>query len=82
MWQEVLRFAPAAPIWPNRDRFVRSSGHASTLLYSRLHLTGITAVAPQYERLGTPAVSLDDLGHFHCLSSRMRLTGIRCCRPR
>src|SRR5512133_2163542 len=39
-WQRVRRFAPDHPIWPNRDRFVLSAGHASMLLYSMLHLTG------------------------------------------
>ncbi|MGH7063932.1 MAG: transketolase, partial [Stellaceae bacterium] len=70
LWQEFLRFDPADPIWPNRDRFVLSSGHASTLLYSLLHLTGVTSVDEQYERLGTPAVSLDDLKHFRQLGSK------------
>ena len=40
LWQRVLRFDPDHPIWPNRDRFVLSVGHASTLLYAMLHLTG------------------------------------------
>ena len=44
LWQRVLRFDPADPIWPNRDRFVLSAGHASTLLYSILHLTKVQAV--------------------------------------
>ena len=70
LWQEFLRFDPADPIWPNRDRFVLSSGHASTLLYSLLHLTGVTSVDAQYERLGTPSVSLDDLKHFRQLGSK------------
>ncbi|HTV46001.1 MAG TPA: transketolase [Stellaceae bacterium] len=70
LWQEFLRFDPSDPIWPNRDRFVLSSGHASTLLYSLLHLTGVTSVDSQYERLGTPAVSLDDLEHFRQLGSK------------
>ena len=70
LWQEFLRFDPADPIWPNRDRFVLSSGHASTLLYSLLHLTGVTSVDEQYERLGTPAVALDDLKHFRQLGSK------------
>jgi transketolase len=65
-----LRFDPADPIWPNRDRFVLSSGHASTLLYSLLHLTGVTSVDAEYERLGTPSVSLDDLKHFRQLGSK------------
>ncbi len=70
LWQDFLRFDPDDPIWPNRDRFVLSSGHASTLLYSMLHLTGVTAVDEKYERLGTPTVSLDDLKHFRQLDSK------------
>jgi transketolase len=70
LWQEFLRFDPADPIWPDRDRFVLSSGHASTLLYAMLHLTGVTAVDEKYERLGTPSVSLDDLKHFRQLGSK------------
>ena len=70
LWQEFLRFDPADPIWPNRDRFVLSAGHASTLLYSMLHLTGVTAVDETYERLGTPTVTLDDLKHFRQLGSK------------
>src|SRR6202162_1462186 len=50
LWQDVLRFDPADRIWPSRDRFVLSSGHASTLLYSILHLTGVTSVNEKYER--------------------------------
>jgi transketolase len=70
LWQEFLRFDPADPIWPNRDRFILSSGHASALLYAMLHLTGVKAVNEQYERLGTPSVSLDDLRHFRQLGSK------------
>jgi transketolase len=70
LWQDFLRFDPDDPIWPNRDRFVLSSGHASTLLYSLLHLTGVKAVDEKYERLGTPSVSLDDLKHFRQLGSK------------
>src|SRR5438445_4968145 len=61
VWQDFLRFDPEDPIWPNRDRFVLSIGHASMLLYSMLHLTGVKAVNAQYEQVGTPAVSLDDI---------------------
>src|SRR5271168_999877 len=64
LWQDFLRFDPVDPIWPNRDRFVLSSGHASTLLYSMLHLTGVKAVNPDYELLGSAAVPLDDLKRF------------------
>ncbi len=70
LWQEFLRFDPSDPIWPNRDRFVLSSGHASTLLYSMLHLTGVTSVDEKYERLGTPSVALDDLKKFRQLDSK------------
>ena len=52
LWQSFLRFDPDDPIWPNRDRFVLSAGHASTLLYALLHLAGVKAVNPAYERLG------------------------------
>src|ERR1043165_4447249 len=52
LWQRFLRFDPQHPIWPNRDRFVLSMGHASMILYSLLHLTGVKAVNPKYETLG------------------------------
>ena len=70
LWQNVLRFDPADPIWPNRDRFVLSAGHASTLLYAMLHLTKTCAVNPEYERLGTPTVTLEDLKRFRQLESK------------
>jgi transketolase len=70
LWQEFLRFDPEDPIWPNRDRFVLSAGHASTLLYSLLHLTGVKAVNRKYETLGELSVSLDDLKNFRQLESR------------
>ena len=70
LWQRFLRFDPEDPIWPNRDRFVLSAGHASTLLYSMLHLTRTKAVNPAYETLGEPSVSLDDLKRFRQLDSR------------
>jgi transketolase len=69
LWQNVLRFDPADPIWPNRDRFVLSEGHASALLWSLLHLTGVQAVDPDYEVLGTKAVTMDDLKTFRQLGS-------------
>ena len=70
LWQDFLRFDPHDPIWPNRDRFVLSSGHASALLYSMLHLTGVTSVNEKYERLGTPTVTLEDLKRFRQLDSK------------
>ncbi len=69
LWQNVLRFDPADPIWPNRDRFVLSEGHASALLWSLLHLTGVRAVDPDYEVLGTQAVTMEDLKTFRQLGS-------------
>src|SRR5436190_7338436 len=59
LWQYILRFDPADPIWPDRDRFVLSNGHASMLLYSLLHLTGVNAVNKEYELLGHPSVPLE-----------------------
>jgi transketolase len=70
LWQRFLRFDPDDPIWPNRDRFVLSAGHASTLLYSLLHLAEVKAVDAAYEVLGRPSVSLDDLKRFRQLDSR------------
>jgi transketolase len=70
LWNRVMRFDPQDPIWPNRDRFVLSNGHASMLLWSVLHLTGTRAVNADYERLGQPAVSLDDIRHFRQLGSK------------
>jgi transketolase len=70
LWQNFLRFDPDDPLWPNRDRFVLSVGHASLLLYSMLHLTGVKAVNAEYERLGEPAVSLDDIKHFRQIDSK------------
>ncbi len=70
VWQRFLRFDPNDPSWPNRDRFVLSNGHASMLLYSLLHLSGVKAVNPQYEILGELSVSLDDIKNFRQLGSR------------
>ena len=70
LWQRHLRFDPDDPIWPNRDRFVLSMGHASMLLYSLLHLTGVKAVNPNYETLGEPSVSLDAIRRFRQLDSK------------
>ncbi|OKH43932.1 transketolase [Scytonema sp. HK-05] len=70
LWQRSLRFDPEDPIWANRDRFVLSNGHASMLLYSLLHLTGVKAVNAKYEQLGEPSVTLDDIKHFRQLDSK------------
>jgi transketolase len=70
LWQRHLRFDPNDPIWPNRDRFVLSMGHASMLLYSLLHLAGVKAVNPKYETLGDLSVPLDDIKRFRQLDSK------------
>ena len=70
LWQRFLRFDPDDPIWPNRDRFVLSIGHASMLLYSMLHLCGVKAVNPKYERLGELSVTLEDIRCFRQLDSK------------
>ena len=70
IWNEVMRFDPQDPIWPNRDRFVLSNGHASMLLWSVLYLTQTCAVNADYERVGYPAVTLDDIKHFRQLGSK------------
>jgi transketolase len=70
IWQRFLRFDPADPIWLNRDRFVLSCGHASMLLYSMLHLTGVKAVNSKYEIKGEPSVTLDDIKRFRQLDSK------------
>jgi transketolase len=70
LWQRRLRFDPDDPIWPNRDRFVLSNGHASMLLYALLHLCGVKAVNPKYETLGELSVSLDDIKRFLQLDSK------------
>jgi transketolase len=70
IWNRVMNFDPKDPIWPNRDRFVLSNGHASMLLWSALHLSQTQAVNAEYERLGQPSVTLDDIRRFRQLDSR------------
>jgi transketolase len=70
IWNRVMKFDPHDPIWPNRDRFVLSNGHASMLLWSVLHLTKTLAVNGEYENLGQPSVTLDDIRHFRQLGSK------------
>jgi transketolase len=70
IWNRVMRFDPKDPIWPDRDRFILSNGHASMLLWSVLYLSQTTAVNAAYERLGKPSVTLDDLKHFRQLESK------------
>jgi transketolase len=69
LWNRKLRFDPADPAWPNRDRFVLSAGHASMLLYALLHLTQTMAVDKDDRPLGHPAVTLDDIKRFRQLDS-------------
>ncbi len=70
LWQQFLRYDPADPHWPNRDRFVLSNGHASMLLYSLLHLAGVREVNSQGKILSSPAVSLDDIKNFRQMGSK------------
>ncbi len=70
LWQQFLRYDPAHPVWPNRDRFILSNGHASMLLYSMLYLTGVKTVDSEYKVLDRPAVTLDDLKSFRQLDSK------------
>src|SRR5262247_3867340 len=70
LWNHVMCFDPQDPIWPNRDRFVLSNGHASMLLWSVLHLSGTCAVNAEYERLGGPSVSLEDIRRFRQIGSK------------
>ena len=70
LWNRVMRFDPNDPIWPGRDRFVLSNGHASMLLWSMLHLTGTRAVNADYECLGDPSVTLDDIRKFRQFGSK------------
>ena len=70
LWQQYLRYDPANPVWPNRDRFVLSNGHASMLLYAMLYLSGVRGINPEYEKVGDFAVTLDDIKNFRQLDSR------------
>jgi len=70
LWQQFLRYDPEDPIWPNRDRFVLSNGHASMLIYAMLYLSQVRGINPEGERLGDYAVSLDDIKKFRQLDSK------------
>ncbi|MBZ5571279.1 MAG: transketolase [Acidobacteriia bacterium] len=69
LWQQFLRFDPKDPLWPNRDRFVLSNGHASMLLYAMLYVSGIHSVDGEGRPTGSPAVSLDDIKNFRQIGS-------------
>src|SRR6516162_5481615 len=64
LWQKQLNFDPADPLWPNRDRFILSAGHASMLLYPLLHLTRVNAASKDYETLREPSVPLEAIKRF------------------
>lgn len=70
LWQEFLNYNPADPLWPNRDRFVLSVGHASMLIYSLIHLSGIPQLDKDGKPTSDPAVSLDDIKKFRQLHSK------------
>jgi transketolase len=70
LWQQFLRYDPANPVWPNRDRFILSNGHASMLLYSMLYLSGVKAVDSEYKVQDSPALTLDDIKSFRQLDSK------------
>src|SRR6267142_228882 len=70
LWQKYLKYDPANPVWPNRDRFVLSAGHASMLLYSTLHLTGVRAYTSEGEVSKEPAISMDEIKRFRQLDSK------------
>jgi len=70
LWQNFLRYDPADPLWPNRDRFVLSAGHASMLLYSTLHLAGVRAVNKNGEVQKELSVPMDEIKRFRQLGSR------------
>ncbi|MEP6643765.1 MAG: transketolase [Acidobacteriaceae bacterium] len=70
LWQQFLRFDPADPVWPNRDRFVLSNGHASMLLYAMLFLAEVRGINPEYEKISEFAITLDDIKHFRQAGSR------------
>lgn len=70
LWTQHLRYDPAAPLWPNRDRYVLSCGHASMLLYSLIHLAGIREVLDDGTIGDELALPLDELRHFRQWGSR------------
>ena len=70
LWQQFLRYDPANPVWPNRDRFILSNGHASMLLYSMLYLSGVKSVNSEYKVLDRPSITLDDIKNFRQLDSK------------
>jgi transketolase len=70
IWQKYLRYDPNDPVWPDRDRFVLSNGHASMLLYSLLHLAQVKAVDENSHVLNSVSLTLDDLKNFRQIDSK------------
>src|ERR1700716_4093245 len=70
LWQQFWRYDPEDPLWPNRDRFVLSNGHASMLLYSLIHLAGVRSVNKKGEVLPELSISIDDLKKFRQVDSK------------
>jgi transketolase len=70
LWQQILRYDPQDPLWPNRDRFILSNGHASMLLYAVIFLAEVKAVNDKYENLNEPALTLDDIKQFRQIGSK------------
>src|SRR6266481_2154411 len=70
LWQRFMRYDPADPLWPNRDRFVLSNGHASMLLYAMLHLTGVRDVSPDGKVLDKPSLPMEEIKRFRQLDSK------------
>ena len=71
LWQEFLRFDPANPLCPGRDRFVLSNGHAGMLLYSLLYLTKTQAVNSEYQLTGKPSLTIEDIKGFRQIQQRI-----------
>jgi len=70
VWADHMRYDPTAPLWPNRDRYVLSCGHASMLLYSMIHLSGIRHLDESGKVTSEPSLSLEELKNFRQLGSR------------
>jgi transketolase len=70
LWQRYLRYDPAGPLWPNRDRFVLSNGHASMLLYALIHLSGIREATPDGKILDKPSIPMEEIKRFRQLDSK------------
>ncbi|HSQ56951.1 MAG TPA: transketolase, partial [Gemmata sp.] len=70
LWNRFLKYNPANPLWPNRDRFVLSNGHASMLLYSLIHLAGVKNATHDGKLLDEPSLPMEQLKLFRQLGSR------------